>query len=469
MTKDLRTFLRQLDEAEDNTFVHVKTQVDPKYGLSAVLRRLDADGVPPVVYFESVAGSAIPVLSNLFANPKALALALDTERHRLGEEFANRCQTPIKPQSVETGPVKQVIYRGDEADLTTLPQIVHSVGDAGVYITAAVAITRDPDSGVYNAGIYRLQIVGPRKMRINPGPGSDLRRIVLRNEELGQPTPTAICIGHHPALHFASQSRTPPQLSELDFTGGLLGEPLRMVPAETLNLEVLADSEIVIEAQILSGTREDEGPFIELGQYKNPGEYNPVVEVTAMTMRNDPIFHDIYSAHADHNNAGAAAREAELLLRARSVCPAVTTVHLPAPGATRFTAYVALDEPTPGMARNVALQLLSTHPALKQVVLVNTDIDIYYEPDVQWAIASRVRADEDIIVMPGFFSSGLDPAGHSIHSRTERGSVNAKWIIDATAQPGSHQADRRDLPREMWQQLDLSKYLGNSSELTRVW
>lgn len=457
MAQDLRTFIKQLSHTD--TFVRVSTEVDPGFEISAVLRRLEADGKVPAVLFGNVKGSPFGVLSNVFADPAHLAVALGTDRRQVSSEYARRSRTPLASERVDGGPVKELIQTGEDVDLMTLPQIVHSVGDAGAYITSAVTIARDPGTGAYNAGIYRVQMCGPRKLRINPAPGSDLLKIYEQHEARGEALDVALCIGHHPALHLASQHRSPQGVSELDIAGSLLGEPLRMTAAETLGIDVPADAEIVVEARILAAVREEEGPFIELAQFENAGERNPVVEVTAVTRRRDAIYHDIYSAHADHNNVGAPAREADLLARAQAMSPAVTGVALPASGAARFTAYVALHQPKPGLGRSVALQLLGAIPALRLVVLVNSDVDVYDESDVQWAIATRVRADEDVIVLPGLFVTGLDPSAHTIRSRTEHGDINAKWIIDATVQEGGYASQRRDLPRALWEDLDLSKYL----------
>jgi 2,5-furandicarboxylate decarboxylase 1 len=459
MPKDLRTFIEQVRERYPDDFLRVTREVDPNFELTGVLRKLQDESRYPMVMFENVKDVDVPVLGNALGSRDRLALLFDVERDHLIDAYAERQGTFLEPERVETGPVKEVVETGEAVDATRLARIVHSEGDAGPYISSGVVIARDSETGVYNAGIYRTQVVGPRKFRMYPGAYSHLWHLHRAAEERGEPLEVAVVIGHYPTLHMASQYRGPLEVDEIEVAGGLTGAPLRMVPAETLDIDVPADAEIVIEGRLLPEVREEEGPFAEFSWTLGPSAMTPVMEVSAITRRADAIYQDVFNAHPEHNLIGMVGREANMLAKVRATIPSVRGVCLPFSACCRFAAYVSIDKKYNGQARNAALTALGADPFVKLVIVVDDDVNPYNEAEVMWAVATRVQADRDVIVIPEAYVVELDPSAYALGDREKDGYLNAKWMIDATKPVGVPYQERSSVPREVWKDMRLEDYL----------
>jgi 2,5-furandicarboxylate decarboxylase 1 len=411
MAKDLRTFLDQVGERFPDDYLTVSREVDPSFELTGVLRKLQDESRYPMVMFENVSGVDVPVLGNALATRDRLALLFDTDRDHLVDAYAERQGTLVEPERVETGPVKEIVETGAEVDATRIARIVHCEGDAGAYISSGVVIAKDPQTGIYNAGIYRTQIIEPRKFRMYPGAYSHLWHLHRAAEERDEPLEVAIVIGHYPTLHMSSQYRGPLEVDEIHVAGGLSGEPVRLTPAETVDLDVPADAEIVIEGRLLPHVREEEGPFAEFSWTLGPAAMTPVMEVTALTRREDAIYQDVFNAHPEHNLIGMVGREANMLAKVRAVIPTVRGVCLPFSSCCRFATYISIKKEYNGQARNAALTALGADHFVKLAVVVDEDINPYNEAEVMWAVATRVPGDLRRRARPvGLRARGSQPA-----------------------------------------------------------
>jgi UbiD family decarboxylase len=257
-----------------------------------------------------------------------------------------------------------------------------------------------------------------------------------RAEAKGQPLPCAVVLGLHPLVSMGSLAYPPPDVGKFEVVGGLLGEPLQISPCLTADLHVPATAEIVIEGQILPGVREPEGPFGEFTGYFSRRSTEHVFEARAITMRERPWFQSIGSGRAgDHITTLGLIREAEITNAVSRVIPNETGVHVPLSGTSSFTAYVAIRQSRPGEAKHVIPIVLGVDHYLKLVVVVDDDIDVFDESDVLWAVATRMQADRDLVVISGSLGAMLDP------SADDRG-VTAKLGIDATRPFGEPFADK---------------------------
>jgi 2,5-furandicarboxylate decarboxylase 1 len=437
MPKDLRTFIEQVQQRHPSSYLTTDVVVDPRYELTGVLRKLQDEGRFPMVMFENVKGCELPVLGNALGHRDRLALLFDTDSKGLAAAYERKQGQQIPPVVVENGPVKEIVQTGDDIDVTKIATIVHCDGDGGEhgeYISSGVTVVKDGDTGVYNAGIYRIQVIGPRELRLDPGQYSHIWHLHHREEERGKPLEIAIVIGHYPTLYMASQFRGSLNDDEIHVAGGLAGEPMRMVPAETLDLMVPADAEIVIEGRMLPHVRQPEGPF---GQ-------------------------DVFNAHPEHNLIGMVGREAGILSKVRAIAPSVQAVSMPFSACCRFAAYVSIKKEYDGQARNVALTALGADPFVKLCVVVDDDIDPYDETRVMWAVATRVRADKDVIVIPEAYTCELDPTAYSIDDPTKSGALNAKWIIDATKPVGLPFQVVADVPEAVWRNVNLDQFFSST-------
>ena len=466
MPKDLRTFIDQVSERYPDDYLRVSREVDPEFELTGVLRKLQEAGRYPMVRFDDVKGVEVPVLGNALASRDRLALLFDADRHTLSTSYQQRQGNLIPPEQVDSGPVKDVVVTGEDVDVTKIARIVHSEGDAGAYISSGVVLAKDPDTGAYNAGIYRTQVVGPKKMRIFPGRYSHLWHLHKKMEDRGEPIEVAWVIGHYPTMHMASQYRGPLEVDEIQVAGGLAGEPVRMTPAASVGLDIPADAEIVVEGRIMPHIREEEGPFAEFSWCLGPPEMCPIVEVTAINRRSDAIYQDIFNAHPEHNLIGMVGREANMFAKVKATIPTTKAVSLPFSACCRFATYVSIKKEYDGQGRNAALTALGADPFVKLCVVVDEDIDPHNEAEVMWAVATRVQADRDVITIPESYTVELDPSAYSIVDRAQRGALNAKWIIDATKPVGLPFQERSTVPEEVWKDMNLDEYLESAVPVT---
>lgn len=458
MPKDLRTFIEQVEQRHPQQFLRTSKEVDPNLELTGVLRKFQDQGQYPMVLFENVKGCEVPVLGNALGHRDRLALLFDTDSKGLAHAYDARQGTMIEPERVDDAPVQEIVLTGDDVDVTRIASIVHCGEDGGAYISSGVTVAQDPDNGAYNAGIYRIQVIGPRELRLDPGAYSHIWHMHHKQEQRDEPLEIAIVIGHYPTFYMASQYRGPLEVDEIEVAGGLAGEPIRMTRSATLGIDVPADAEIVIEGKLLPRVRKWEGPFGEFSWYLGPAHDTLVVEVTAITRRRDAIYQDVFNAHPEHNLIGMVGREANLLSKVRAVVPSVKAVSMPFSACCRFACYVSIRKEYDGQARNAALTALGADPFVKLCVVVDDDIDPYDEMRVMWAVATRVRADKDVIVIPEAYTCELDPAAYSIEDPTRNGALNAKWMIDATKPVGLPFQETVDVPEEVWRNIRLEEF-----------
>jgi 2,5-furandicarboxylate decarboxylase 1 len=242
---------------------------------------------------------------------------------------------------------------------------------------------------------------------------------------MGQALEIAIVIGAHPALLLASQAIAALDEDEMAIAGALLGSPVDVVKCRTNSVRVPAHAEIVIEGRILQGVREPEGPFGEFPQYYGPRANREVIEVDAITHRKAPIFHTIVGGGFEHLILGGVPREATLLQHLRRSFPNVLDVRLTRGGTCRYHLAIKMDKTNDGEPKNVMMCAFGAHYDIKQVVVVDKDVDISSSEEIEWAVATRFQADRDLMVVAGALGSKLDPT-------TDNG-ISAKMGLDATA------------------------------------
>lgn len=461
MAKDLRYYLAELEKKMPGELVRVERSVNPKFELPAVLRKLQDQNKYPAVLFENVRGSEFPVISNLFASTNRLGLAFGIDPNNLIQGYLALEDRLLKSKMVRKAPVHENVYEGRKVDLNKLPVVTHCEKDAGPYFTSAVGIFKDPDTGIYDVGIFRMQLKDKNKVGVLYGAYSKAARVVKKNEDRNKRTEMAVFIGHHPAAILSSQTKVPVDVDEFAVMGGLLGEPVELVQAKTVDVRVPAHAEFVLEGEILPNVRESEAPFGEYPWYYGHERQSHVMRVRAITHRDGAIYHDVFSAHPDHNMAAKIQREAVLYKRTKMAIPGVKDVCLPISGTCRHVGYVSMRKDFDGQGKIAALAALASDPMMKLAVIVDEDVDVNNESEVWWAVATRTQADRAIFMVPEAYVSELDPSSHSIKDRNVRDYLNTKWAIDATKPVGLPFEERADVPRDIWTKLNLEDYLPN--------
>lgn len=393
--------------------------------LAAVAKRTERD---KAVLFPRPAGHDrqvhdMPVVVNLFTQRAWVADALEVSEDALLPHFLAAAREPLPWVEVTSAAAQEVVHT-DVDLLRQLPIPKHNALDSGPYITAGLLIARNPVTGVQNVAIHRCQISGPDRIGVLLLPRHTLAYYRMA-EEAGAGLEIAIAIGVHPALLLASQAIAALDEDEMEIAGALLGRPVEMVKCKTNSVRVPAQAEIVIEGRILPKVREPEGPFGEFPQYYGPRAAREVIQVDAVTHRRHPIFHTIVGGSFEHLVLGGVPREATLLQHLKRSFPNVLDVRLTRGGTCRYHLVVKIDKLSEGEPKNIILGAFGGHYDLKQVVVVDKDVDISNPDEIEWAIATRFQADRDMVVVSGAQGSKLDPSTND--------GIGAKLGLDATA------------------------------------
>jgi UbiD family decarboxylase len=438
--QDLRSFVAAYRDAHPSEVVTVREPVSLEHDVMALVLEYERRRRWPILLLERIVGHDIPVVANVVASRRALAFALGVGESALAAEYARRIKEPIKPVVLADAPFRERVVTGQALDLGALPIPVYFPGDAGRYLTAGMLVARDPETGVETEGYHRFQLKGRDRMGVSLHSRRRMFEYQRRAEARGEPLPCAVVLGLHPLVSMGSLAYPPPDVGKFEVVGGLFGEPLEVAPCATIDLHVPAAAEIVIEGEILPGVREPEGPFGEFTGYFSRRSTEHVFVARAVSRRARPWFQSIGSGRAgDHITTLGLVREAEILNAVARVVPNVTAVHVPLSGTSSFTAYVAIRQSRPGEAKHVIPIVLGVDHYLKLVVVVDDDIDVFDESDVMWAVATRMQADRDLVVIAGSLGAMLDPSADEL-------GITAKLGIDATRPFGREFPDKLMMP-----------------------
>jgi len=444
---DLREFLKFLEEHGE--LLKTKKPVDTKFEISSYIRKT-SDQRGPALFFENVKNFDMPVVGGIFATRERAFLALETSSQDYVHKFQNALDHLLPPKLVSNAPCKDVIHTGNDVDLTRLPIPIFSEKDPAAFITLGLSISRDPKSGGKNTSIYRLQLKGRNRLGIM---AQHLVRQLVEAESLGKGLPIAIAIGTDPVIPLATQWMAPYGTDEMALAGALRGQPVEVVKAETVDLEVPATAEIVIEGNVLPNIREQEGPFGEVSGYYTPANPKPVIEVSAITHRKNPIYQAALTGMPTTENhiLKQLPLEATFYWMLKKEFPGVTAVHFPAAGTVGMISVIAMKQAYECEARNVIATMFGSRRN-KITIVVDDDVDIYDMEKVLWAIATRTQADEDIIIFPRLVATAMDPSVRKFR-------VGSSLGIDATKPFGQQFPEMVTVPGADRVSLDdLKKY-----------
>lgn len=445
----LRECLTRLEKHGE--LVRIRREVDRTFELSAVAKKLDGG---PAVLFENVRGFSIPVLVGTEGTKDRVAGNLGVKRTALIDHFARAIGSPIPWTRVSDGPVKARVLRPPFDIGTVLPVPHHYEKEPAPFITGGMVVARDPDSGVLNASYQRMQLKGGTRCGMYVQP-RHLLQIVSKNLAKGGGTEVAVICGMDTAVRLASATwgaNIPLELDEFAIAGGLRGSGLEMVRCETVDVDVPADAEVVIEGEILPDVLEPEGPMAEFTGVYGGTEKKHVFEARAILMRDDAIYHDILPFASEHHLMLGLPYEGVLYRYVKAVIPGLEDVHITPGGCGKFLAVLAIRKRHDGDAKNAILCAFGAIRDIKIVMAVDTDIDIGNPKEIQFALATRVQGDRDIFMIPGAKGNELDPIQDVYDSITKIG-------IDATKPLA--RAERFELARiPGYETLELKDYLG---------
>lgn len=420
--------------------------VDPRFEMGGILEKLGND--QPVL-FKKVKGHGMPVIGGMFGNRDMFYDLIGTTREGRFAKILGALAAPRQPRIVSTGPVHENVVNGrlDLGKLLPLPTF-HEL-DSSSFITAGVLAVRDPDTGKTYTSIRRFQYNGGNNLSVlvtsQPLTGQ-LQRLREQKKNLE----VAVILGYDHVFCLASQiSSGLYGIDKYAFDSALRGEPLELVKCKTVDIEVPAHAEIVLEGIIPWDEMKSEGPFGELMGYYGHVADHPVMRVQCMTHRNDPIFQISAPCREEHLSNGLI-RDVELYTHVNRLVE-VVDANVTIGGGCRFHGIVSIRKKSEGDGKTAIIGALSSAKDMKHVVIVDEDVDIFDPLDVEAALAARVQASKDVVIIPGGLGTGLDPS-HLISQTSD------KVGIDATKPLGAMQGkfDKARIPG--YDQLDLGRF-----------
>lgn len=414
--KDLREFIQLLDK--EGELKRISAEVNPELEITEIADRVVKSGGPALM-FENVKGSPYPVFINLFGSERRMNLALGTPSiddlaarihsildfrppeglidklkmlPKLGE-FAN-----YFPKTVRGGPCKEVIIK-DNPSLDIFPIIQCWPQDGGRYITLPCVFTKDKETGTRNCGMYRMQVYDSKTTGMHWHIHKHGARHFRQREEIGEKIEVAVTIGGDPSVTFASAVPVPDYVDEMIVAGFIRGKPVEMVKCETVDLEVPATSEIVLEGFVNPGERRSEGPFGDhTGFYSLADDY-PVFHLTCITHRKDPIYQATVVGKPPMEDCFMGlAIERMFLPLIKKQFPEIVDIHMPWAGVFHNLLIVSIKKQFPGHARKVMNAIWSMGQAMftKCIVVVDEDINVKDEFEVAWKVLNHIDPERDI-------------------------------------------------------------------------
>jgi 2,5-furandicarboxylate decarboxylase 1 len=426
---DLHEFLKVLEE--EHELAKVRVEVDPKHEIGAICKIHNERPNSPALLFEKVKGHGIPVVGQLLASDRRVAMALGLSQGNVFDETVRRANSPLSTRQVATGPCQEVVFEGDNVDITKLPLCTNNPLDGGPYITAGHVLLKDPEYG-QNLSIYRMMLVSKNEVTIRFTPGHDGHDFIKNAEKRGDKKfEVAVCIGVPPSVYVASQFEPRIGVYELEIAGGLAGEPIDVVKCRTVDLEVPALAEIVLEGELtIPAKTGNEGPFGEFCGYTTqrvPGER--VMTIKAVTRRRNPIYHNIWLGKPPHEHlyVDALTYAVAAYQELKPAYPALKKAYAP-PWGVSIVLILQLEKRLmrQGIVDNIlAASLYTRSGKWKHVFVVDEDINIEDPNEVLWALTTRFQPATDMYVIPRGITSTLEP------SATAEG-VTSKLMLDLT-------------------------------------
>lgn len=478
---DLHDHLERLEK--EGLLIRITRPINKDTELHPLVRWQFRGGIPEeerkAFLFENVIDSKgkkydIPVVVGaLAANKKIYSLGIGCEDlTKLAEKWEQAKDNPLEPVEIssEEAPVHQIVYTGDELDepgkgIDGIPLPISTPGwDNAPYVSASHYISKDPDTGIHNVGNYRAMFKGKKRVGMNPSieMGQGIYLHWEKYKKLGKPMPAALVIGGVPAVSYASVQKLPYDVDELAVAGGLVGSPLRVVKCKTVDIFVPADAEIVIEGYVSTEFLEPEAPFGESHGHVNPKEYNPFMDVTAITMRKDAILTSIMSQLTPSESG----------LMKKVAYEPIYKDHLRNTLGIKSVTHVALHEPLTSVQKVTVIQMkkpneadvwraligaVAFKPAMSKIVIaVDDDIDPDNPDAVFWAIGYRSRPHADMQIIKG------TDWGHAPRHDARGSASDSALLINATLKgplpPVSlPKKEYMENAKKIWEELGLPK------------
>jgi 4-hydroxy-3-polyprenylbenzoate decarboxylase len=456
-TRDLREWIALLER--EGELRRISAEADPHLEITEIVDRVVRAGGPALL-FEHPKGSQHPLLINQFGTERRMCLAfgvdkLDDIAARLSEVLEMQPPDGLaakvrglktlksiadsRPETVRKGPVQEIVLRGDDVDLGLLPIQTCWPGDAAPFITLPAVITHDPRNGTRNVGMYRMQVLGKNTTAMHWQIHKDGRADYLFSDGKLE---VAVALGLDPITAYSASAPLPKHIDELMVAGFLRGDAVELVKGVSVDIEVPARAEIVLEGYVERGDLTEEGPFGDHTGFYTAAEPFPVFHVTAMTMRRDAIYPSIVVGKPPQEDAWLGKATERIFLPAvKMTVPEIVDYDLPVAGAFHNLVIVSIRKTFPGQALKVmhAIWGLGMLSLTKGIVVVDEHVDVHDYAQVMFYVGANVDPKRDVVISEG-------PLDHLDHAPTVQ-FVGGKIGIDATAKTPDEGA--REWPEEI--------------------
>jgi UbiD family decarboxylase len=415
----MREFLKTLEG--DSRVLEIEEEVSTYLQVCAIMRKYPKEAL----IFQNIRETEMMIVSGICNSREKIARAMGVDVSGITQRILEATKNPMPINKYQSA--KKFFELSKTPKLAELPVPTYYAKDGGPYITAGVIIAKDPDTGVRNASIHRMQVLGEDRLTARIVP-RHLYTYHQQAESTGEPLEIAIAIGMDPATLLATTTSVSIATDELEVANNFQNGEMGLINCETVDLEV-PECEILLEGKILPYERAEEGPFVDLTDTYDVVRQEPVIQLDLMHYREDALYHAIMPAGNEHKLLQGLPQEPRIFQAAQNTVPTVKNVVLTEGGCCWLHAAVSIQKQTQGDGKNVIMAALAAHPSLKHCVVVDEDVNIFDPEDLEYAMATRVKGDEDIIIVPLARGSSLDPCAAPDGTTTKVG-VDATKPLD---------------------------------------
>lgn len=393
----------------------VNKKVSTEYEIAAELLKSEK-----AVIFENIENHSTRVAGNIYGSRERISMSLGIEKEQLIEKMQKALSKPQKPEEVEEGAVQEETE--DKIELKSLPILKHFEKDGGPYTTASILVTKD-SSGKRNLSFHRMMLIGKDQFSVRLVP-RNLHRIFKEAEKRDESLEVAAVLGVHPSVALAAAMSPSYKVDEFEIAYSLW-DNLKLTKCQTIDIEVPTHAEIVLEGKLLAGERAKEGPFADITGTYDIIRDQPIFKVDQITTKKNPIYPAILPSGSEHRLLMGMPREPLIFEEVAKVAN-VRNIALTPGGCGWLHAVISIEKKGKEDGKKAIEATFKAHPSLKHAVVVDKDINIFKSEEVEWAIATRFRADQDTVIKPNIKGSSLDPTADP---ETRLGS---KMGLDAT-------------------------------------
>jgi len=434
---NLRDFLPKLEKEKKLT--RIIKEVSTKYEIANIIYALNEQ---PVI-FENVKGYPFQIFSGITSNRDIIAEGLGTTKEKLLLKLVEALRNPKEPKMVDRAPCQEVVIK--DPDLSKIPLLYHLDGDGGRYGSATVATIKDPETG-RNVSYHRLMEIGKNKFTARL---IKKRQTRTTYDKIDGDLEMAVCIGNSVAVMVAASLGPPPGVDEFSIANAL--DKTDLVKCVTKDLEVPVESEFVIEGR-LTRDLDREGPFVDLTETRDFERQEPVFVVDCITHRKDAMYQALIPGRLEHKTLMGMPKEPTIYNEVSKVVDC-KNVYVTMGGGSWLHGIVQIKKKNPDDGKKAIEAAFNGHKSMKQVTIIDEDVDIFDPLAVEWAVATRFQGDKDLVVILNQPGSSLDPSGkHEPGKKT----LTAKVGIDATIPPD---VDKSKYEVVKYKKVDLDDYL----------